>query len=173
MDREGQGPQARSLTPVNQRTREKAGTTPVSDSPFKKATAGGGDFFKPAEHIHDLAIVIEAKKILRDQPHEYEGIKSTRDVAVADMAFFRNQADVDSKTPSVILKGAQITNQILVADVERNEWLGEAAVTVVRKPKRPYVWRNEVAADAEAAAAAWFENRDKARAAAADDMPEI
>lgn len=144
----------------------------MSTSPFKKAV-GGGDYFKPADHLHDLAIVIEAKRILRDQPHEVDGVKMTRDVAVADMAFFRNQADVDSKTPSLILKGAQITSKILVADIETNGWLEAPAVTVIRKPKRAYVYRNEVAPDAEAAAAEWFENRDKQRAAAAEDMPAI
>ena len=144
----------------------------MSESPFKKAV-GGGEFFKPADNIHDIAIVIEAKKILRDQPHEYQGVKTTRDVAIADIACFRNSQDVATATPSAVFKGAQITAGILVADIERNDWLGVPAVTVIRKPKQAYVYRNEVSADAEAAAAKWYSEREAKRESAAADMPEL
>lgn len=141
--------------------------------PFAPAAAGG-DFFKPKDHLHDLAIVLEPKKILRDQPHEYEGKKTTRDIAICDMAFFRNSQDVQTATPSLVKEGVQITSQILVADVERNDWMGKIACVVIRKPKQAYVYRpNEVAPDARAAAAQWIKNREAAYKEALDDMPDF
>lgn len=142
------------------------------------ATASGaGDFFKPADHLHSPAIVLEVKRILRDQPHEYEGVKSTRDVGVADIAIFRDSADIAAKKPSIIMKNASITNKILVDDLVTNGWFDERtgestpAVTVVRKPKRAFVWRNEIAAEAAEAANAWYENREAEVAANLNDVP--
>lgn len=132
--------------------------TDTLTDPFATAI-GGGTYFNAKEHLGDLAIVIEAKAIKRDQPHEYEGTKSTRDVAVADISCFVSQADVDARKPSVVLKDAQITAQVLVADIESNGWIGVPAITVVRKPKRAYVWRNEIDPAVKAAAAEWYTNR--------------
>ena len=144
-------------------------------SPFKKSSStGGGGFFEAKNHLHDLAIVIEAKKILRDQPHEYEGIKSTRDVAVADIACFRNSQDVETATPSVVMKDAQITNAVLVKNVDEEEWVGVAAITQVIKPKRAFIFESKgITPEAEAAAAKWYEQREAKRQAAADDMPAL
>lgn len=135
---------------------------------------GGGTFFEPKNHTNDLILVIEGKKILKDQPHEYQGKKGVRDVGIADIACFRNSADIEAQVPSMILKDAQITAQILVSDLERNGWLdGGGGMAVIRRPGQAFVYRDDFSAEAEAAAAAWYENRDKARAEAAADMPEF
>jgi hypothetical protein len=142
----------------------------VSDNPFKSASAGGS-FFKPGDHVDALAIVFEFKKVLKDQPHEYEGVKSLRDEAIADIAVFRNSEDVENATPSVIEQGVKITNQVLVSDVERNDWLGEATVQVIRKAKRAYVYRAPEYPGAVEAAAKWYLDRQKAEDEI--DVPEI
>lgn len=129
--------------------------------------ASGGDFFKPAERVGDLAIIFEFKKIMRDQPHTYEGVASTRDVAYADVACFRTSEDVENKTPSLIVENVSITNQVLVADVDRNDWLGKATVQVIRKVGRAYVYRDgeEISTAAMDAAIAYYEAREASVAA--------
>lgn len=137
---------------------------------FAKPIASSG-FFKPADHVNDLAILLEPKKVLKDQPHNYDGIESIRDIAIADMAIFKNSADIENASPSEVLTGVQITNQVLVADIERNDWIGKAALVVVRKVKRPYVWREPEFPGAEAAAAHYYKAREAEREKNADEFP--
>lgn len=134
----------------------------------------GGAFFKPADHVNDLILVIEGKRILRDQTHTFEGVTTKRDIAVADIAIFRDSAALASGEPSEILKDAQITNTILVADVESNGWLdGGAGLAVIRKAGRAYVYRDDFTAEAEEAATKWYEARNAAREEAKADMPSF
>ena len=140
-----------------------------------KASAGG-DYFNPKDHMLDLAIIIEGKRILKDQDHEYDGVKSKRDVAIADISCFRNYEDIENETPSLILEGANVTASILVSDIEANGWLdGEGGVAVIRKPKRAYVFRSDaenLKPDAEAAAFAYYERRNAEVEANLDDVPD-
>jgi len=137
---------------------------------FAKPTTGG-NFFKPADHMNDLGILIEPKKVLKDQAHVYEGIHSTRDVGIADIAVFRNSADVETATPSLIIENAQITNQVLVADIERNDWVGKVALVVIRKAGRAYVYREPEHPGVEEAAQKYYEAREAEAAANLDDFP--
>lgn len=139
-------------------------------SPFAKRISGG-DYLKAADHVNDLAIILEPKKVLKDQPHEIDGIKGIRDVAIADVTCFRNSEDVESGVPSLILKDVQITNQILVADVERNDWLGKVALVTIEKAKRAFVYRDVVFPGAEAAAIAFYDKRNADIAANLDAAP--
>jgi hypothetical protein len=136
----------------------------VTDDPFKPRVSGGGSFFKPAEYTDALAIVFEFKKVLKDQPHEYEGVKSVRDEAIADIAVFKNSEDVENATPSHVEQGVKLTNTVLVADVERNDWVGEATVQVIRKAKRAYVYRDPEFPGAREAAVKWYLARQAAEA---------
>lgn len=132
-----------------------------------------GDYFKPADHVNDLVILLEPKKILRDQPHEFEGVKSTRDVAIADIACFRTSEDVESATPSLVLQGAQITNTVLVADIERNDWVGGAAAVIIRKAKRAYVYRDPEYAGAEDAVIRYATARNAEVEANMSEVPDF
>lgn len=134
----------------------------MSNDPFKPRVSGGGKYFKPANYTDALAIVFEFKKVLKDQPHEYEGVKSVRDVAIADIAVFKNSEDVENATPSEVEQGVLITSAALVGDIETNDWIGEAAVQVIRKPKRAYVYRDPEFPGARDAAAKWFLARKQA-----------
>ena len=142
----------------------------MTDSPFA-TRASGGSFFKPADHVGDLAIVFEFKKILKDQKHTYNGKESTRDVAYADIACFRNSQDVETATPSLVLDNVAITGQVLVADIERNDWLGKAAVQVIRRVGQPYVYRDVELPGAVEAATKWFLARQEAEADV--DIPDF
>lgn len=133
-----------------------------------------GDYFEPKNHMQDLILVIEGKKFLRDQPHEYQGKKSTRDIAIADIACFRNYEDLEKQEPSLILEDAFITAQILVADIERNGWIdGEGGLATIRKPGQAYVYRDDFTPEAEAAAIAWYERRGAEVAANLDQVPDF
>lgn len=134
----------------------------------------GGSFFKPADHTNDLILVIEGKRILKDQKHTYQGKESLRDVGVADIAVFRDSSDIENREPSMILKDCQITSQILVSDLERNGWMdGGAGLAVIRRPGQAFVYRDDFSKDAEEAATAWYEAREAERTAALDDMPSF
>lgn len=141
-------------------------------TPFAQRVSGG-DFFKAADHASDLAIILEPTKILRDQPTEYEGVKSTRDIAIADVSCFRNSEDVENETPSVVLKDVQITNQILVSDIERNDWLGKVALVTIEKAKRAFVYRDPTFAGAEQAAINFYERRNAEVAANLAEAPDF
>lgn len=142
----------------------------TDDSPFAKSQGGLGTFFKAAEHVSDLAIVFEFKSIKRDQPG-YKG-EGRRDLAIADIACFRNSEDVEKATPSLIIKDAVITGQVLVDDVANNDWVGKSTVQVIRRPNKAYVYRDnstDLTEVAEKAAIEWFTAREAAVAAV--DVP--
>ena len=145
----------------------------MSDSPFKKPTSTGGEFFSPKNHVGDLAIILEPKKVLKDQPFDDNGTPGTRDVAIADIACFRDHGDVEKGEPSVILKGAKITQSILVGDIEENGWVDEVALVVIRQPKRAYVYRSVEDEAAEAAAGEWYSRRNEEIEKNLDEVPEF
>lgn len=134
----------------------------TNESPFAPRTAGG-TFFKPKDHVDDLAIIFEFKKVLKDQPHTYEGIDSRRDLAFGDISCFRNSEDVANAKPSLVIQNATVSNQVLVADVERNDWLGKATVQQIRKVGKPYVYRDgDITPEAMAAATKFYTEREAA-----------
>lgn len=140
-------------------------------NPFAKPVGGGGNFFKAADHVADVALVIEPKSVARDVKNEYEGRVSYRDEVTADISIFRNSEDVDKRQPSVVLKGAKITNKALTGEAEQHIG-GAPLLVVVRKVKNYYVFTAEgVTPEAEAAAIDWFTNREKAVQAAIADAP--
>lgn len=138
-------------------------------SPFAKRVSGG-DYFKAAEHMNDFAIILEPAKILKDQPHEIDGIKGIRDVAYAKVSCFRNSEDIETGKPSFV-KDVQITNQVLVSDIENNDWIGKAAVVTIEKAKRAYVYRDPTP-EHEAVAIAYYTKREQETEANLADVPE-
>ena len=107
--------------------------------------------------------------MLKNQPgYKGEGI---RDIAVADIACFRNSEDIENAKPSLIAAGVQITNTALVNDVERNDWVGKATVQVIRKHEgKTWVYRDgseDLQPAAEQAAIRYYTEREAAVAAVA------
>lgn len=101
-------------------------------SPFARPSdLGGGAFFKPADHMNDLALLIEPKTIARDVPSTYQGATRQRDEVLSDITVFANQGNLDSGTPSEILKSVKVTHGMLTSTLEKI--LGEATVAVIRK----------------------------------------
>lgn len=140
----------------------------MTDSPFAKS-AGAADIFEAKNHVTDLAIVFEFKRKVEEKnpfykpDHPTNPGTPTRDVLYADIACFRNSEDVENATPSLVKQNVKITNQVLVVDVERNDWMGKATVQVIRKVGQPFVYRdgpNDLTPEAEAAAIKWFTNRE-------------
>ncbi|WP_018728537.1 hypothetical protein [Salinispora pacifica] len=83
---------------------------------FGKPSAG--EFFRPAHHMNDLALLIETKSIRRNVPNTYQGVTSTRDEVVADITIFSTSESLDKGQPSKVLKGATITHKYLTPDLE-------------------------------------------------------
>lgn len=136
----------------------------------------GGTFFKPGDHTADQILVIEGKRILKDQPYTEYGTekKGVRDIAVADVFCFRTSADLEAQEPSLVLKDAQITHAVLVSDLVANGWLeGDAGMVTIRRPKQSFVYRTDFTPEAEAAAEAWYNKREAARSEAASDLPDF
>ena len=153
-------------------------STNTTESPFAK-TVGAADFFEPGEHVNDLAIVFEFKRLESERNPFYAPDSETpgdpnRDVVYADIACFRNVEDVENSVPSLVKPNVKITHTVLVADVTRNEWLHKATVQTIRKVKRSFVYRDgsvDLTPQAEAAAIEWYTARNAAEAAV--DVPDF
>lgn len=128
--------------------------------------AGGGGFFSNKEHLADLALLIEPKSIRKDVPNEYQGKTSLRDELKADVSVFANQADIEAKKPSQMLKGVTIVGVLVVRDLE--PLIGGGTIARLdMTAKGAYCLRPPAPSD-EAAAEAYYEAREAA-AEAFDD----
>lgn len=146
----------------------------MSDRQFAKPSEyGGGTFFKPAEHMHDLAILIEPKRIDRGIPNTYQGRVTMRDEVTADVAIFPTSESLERGTPTVI-KNARFVHGMLTSTLEKI--LGGALVGVVRKvPTQAgsgYAFR-DVDPAIESMVGAYYTNRETAVAAAMADVPDF
>ena len=144
----------------------------MSDDYFA-SIGGSGEFFKPSERVNDLAIVFEFKRVLKDQPHKYDGIESKRDVAYADVYCFRNNEDLENGQPSLVQENCAITSQVLVADVESKGLVGKTACAVIRKSGRAYVYRDVEYPGAKDVAIEFHKRRNEEIAANLADAPSF
>lgn len=135
-------------------------------NPFAKPSDyAGASFFKPAEHMTDLALLIEPKTIERNVPSTYQGTTRNRDEVIADITVFSNQSDLDGGTPAKVMKSAKITHGMLTSTAEKI--LGGAMVATVTKiPTKGgsgYVFR-DVDAETEGKVGAYYTARSEAAA---------
>lgn len=137
---------------------------------LKKASdfVGGGGFFKNKEHLGDLALLIEPKSIRKDVSNTYEGKTSLRDEVTADVSVFANQASIEAKQPSQVLKGVTITGVLLTRDLEPLVKDGSGTIVTLDKTAKGSYCMRVPDPDAEAAAEAYYEAREAA-AASFDD----
>lgn len=140
-------------------------------SPFTKPSAGSGGFFKPADHVNDLALIVEPKSIKRDVPNEYQGKTTLRDELTCDITVFRNSQNVEQCAPHDVLKNVVVDKQVLTKEAT----IGEVMLARVGKPsgKNYYAWLEVTDAAVEAACAAYFEKREGAIADALADVPDF
>lgn len=144
-------------------------------SPFSKPSEfGGGAYFKPGDHMNDLAILVEPTKINKDVPNTYNGVTKNRDEAFGRFTIFATSEALDSGQPSEILEDAKSVHGMLTSTMEKV--IGGALVAVVRKVKTGagagYAFR-DVEKDVEAKVAAYFTAREAAVAEALADAPSF
>lgn len=144
-------------------------------SPFSKPSEfGGGSFFKPGDHMNDLAILVEPTRITKDVPNTYNGVTKNRDEATARVTVFANSESLETGVPTEVIEDAKFVHGMLTSTLEKI--IGGAMVGVVRKiPTKAgsgYAFR-DVEGDVEGKVASYFEAREKAVAEALDSVPDF
>jgi hypothetical protein len=142
----------------------------------KPSAYAGGAFFKPADHINDIALLVEPKRIDRGVSNIYNGETRTRDEVYADITIFATSEAVETGRPSTVLENARIVHGMLTDLLA--QIMGSAMVAIVRKiPTRKgagYAFR-DVDPAIEAAVTAYLQTRENAvaDAMASGDMPSF
>lgn len=144
-------------------------------SPFTKPSdLGGSGFFKPAEHMTALALLVEPKTIEKNVPNTHNGQTRNRDEVLADISVFENQAALDSGQPTSIFQKVKVTHGMLTRDLEKI--LGGAMVGTVTKIQTKagagYVFR-DVDSTVEGIVGNYYTNREAAVAEALDNAPSF
>lgn len=136
----------------------------------------GGEFFKPADHMNDIALLVEPKRIDRGVENTYNDKTTLRDEVYADITVFATSEAVETRRPTTVLENARVVHGMLTDLLA--QILGSAMVAIVRKiPTRKgqgYAFR-DVDPDIEAAVTAYLDGRERAVAAAisSGDMPSF
>lgn len=127
----------------------------------------GGTFFKPLDHMNDIALLIEPVRVDRDVPNNYQGRTTNRDEVTAHVTVFGSQGALDSGAPTAVMKNAKVVHGMLTSTLERI--IGGAMVaTITKTPTKNgsgYVFR-DVTGEVEGKVATYFTARDQAAAAA-------
>ena len=139
---------------------------------LSNGTGSGGDYIKPEDYRDAKAVLIEPSKILHDQPSKFGG---TRNIAVADVTIFNNANTLDGQEEPIILRGARLTGQALVRDLEG--LVGEGTVGKFfpapnSKGSKPIWVTRPVDQAIYERVAAYVEKRDADLLAAAGEEPE-
>lgn len=142
-------------------------------NPFKKASElGGGAFFKPGDHMTDLAILIEPKSISKNVQNEYQGRVTTRDEVTADVTVFRTEEALNAGKPDEIVKSARFVHGMLTSSLEKLIEDKGAIVAIVRKvPTKAgsgYAFRDPEARAEKAAQDYYFAREEAVKANLAD-----
>lgn len=135
----------------------------------------GGKFFKPAEHINDVAIVVEAKSVWHNATNSYKGNPQPRDEVTADITIFASQEALERGEPSDVIKDGKIVHGALVNSVKEN--LPMEYHVIVRKESfssgnSGYVFR-EVDANTGKKVTAFLDKRDAELKAALESVPSF
>lgn len=144
-------------------------------APFAKPSDyAGASFFKPAEHMTDLALLIEPKTIARQVPSTYNGQTRMRDEVISDITVFADQAALNSGEPTKVMKSCKIVHGMLTSTVEKI--LGGAMVATVTKTQTQagsgYVFR-DVDNPTEQAVAKFYEQREAEVSSALEAVPSF
>lgn len=135
----------------------------MSFSFTKPSAIAGGTYFKPIDHMNDLALLIEPTAIVKGIENTYNGKTTLRDEVTADVTVFATSESLDNGEPSTVIKGARVVHAMLTSSLERV--MGGAMVAVIRKvPTKSgsgYAFR-DVDWSVEAVVGAYFERRENA-----------
>lgn len=133
----------------------------------KPSDYAGASYFKPAEHMNDLALLIEPKTIDKDVASTYQNQTRVRDEVIADVTVFSNQSALESGEPTKVIKSTKVTHGMLTSTLAKI--LGGAMVATVTKTQTQagsgYVFR-DVDAAVEAQVGSYYTARSEAVAAA-------
>lgn len=138
----------------------------------------GGAIVKPAEHMLDLAILVEPKSIARQVPSTYQGVTRYRDEVTADVTFFKTSESLDKREPSEVVKGARFVHGMLTDFLDKVLASGPDKAVVVVIIKTPtkggagYAFR-PASDEATAAVSAYANAREAALEAAVADAPDF
>ena len=134
----------------------------------------GGAYFKPLEHMNDLALLIEPKSIQRDVPNTYQNRVSTRDEVLCDVTVFGNTDALRDGKPSEFIKAAKFTHGMLTDTLSKI--MGESTIcTIAKIPTQNgsgYVFR-DASDEATVAATAYYDKRNAELDAAMADAPDF
>jgi|GEM_PF-4887062 len=133
----------------------------------KPSDYAGASYFKPADHMSDLALLIEPKTIDKDVESTYQGSTRLRDEVIADVSVFANQAALENGEPSTIMKSTKIVHGMLTSTV--GKILGGAMVATLTKVQTQagsgFVFR-DADIETEAQVGSYFTARSEATEAA-------
>ena len=135
----------------------------------------GGAFFKPAQYVTSIAIVIETKSIALQVPNTFKGKTEMRDEVTADVTIFSTLESVEQGVPTEFIKDATIGHGALVNGVR--EGIPMEYYVIVRKEdfksgNSGFVFR-EVDAGLGKKLQAYMDKRDADRKAALDAVPDF
>ena len=134
----------------------------------------GGAYFKPAENMNALALLIEPKSITRDVPNTYNGKSSVRDEVLCDISIFANTDALRNGEPSEVIMAAKVVHGMLTDTLSKI--MGEATIATIAKiPTQKgagYVFR-DASPEATAAVTAYYDKRNAALEAAMADAPSF
>ncbi|UFD97971.1 hypothetical protein PQC18_gp33 [Streptomyces phage Pablito] len=133
----------------------------------------GGGWFKPADNLNAVAILLEVHSFERQRPTP----NGPKDSVLADVTIFKDAASLAAGTPEVT-KGQRIEQTILARDLETI--VGGATIVVLAQvpPKKPgahpaWVWRPLTDAAARAAVVDYANKREAKAEAAVADAPDF
>ncbi|MEV1109913.1 hypothetical protein AB0I95_14820 [Micromonospora sp. NPDC049751] len=136
----------------------------MSGFSFAKPSAfSGGTFFKVAEHMTDLALLVEPKRIQKGVSNTYQGKTTLRDEVTADVTIFANSEALETGVPTEVIKDAKFVHNMLTSTLE--QVMGGAMVGILRriptKNGSGYVFR-DVAPEVESQVGDYYQKRESA-----------
>lgn len=140
----------------------------------KPSEFGGGAFFKPADHMNDLAILIEPKRIDKGVQSTYNNQTRLRDEVTADITIFGTEESLAKGEPTRVIKSGKVVHGMLTSTLERI--IDGAMVAIVRKiptqAGQGYVFR-DVDPAVEAKVGDYYTKRNAEVEANLADVPDF
>ena len=135
----------------------------------------GGSYFKPLEHMLDVALLIEPTSVDREVPNTYKGETKNRDEVTSDITVFKTAEALEKGEPSEVIKGCRVVHGMLTSTLDKA--IGQPVPARLEKISTRtggsgYVFR-DLSADIEQKLAAYYQSREAAIDAAMDDVPDF
>ncbi|MDG4783228.1 hypothetical protein O7614_26565 [Micromonospora sp. WMMD961] len=129
----------------------------------KPSSFSGGTFFRVSDHMTDLALLVEPKRIQKGVSNTYNGKTTLRDEVTADVTIFANSEALEKGEPSEVIKDAKFVHGMLTSTLE--QVMGGAMVGILRRIPTAngsgYVFR-DVAPEVESQVGDYYQKRESA-----------